>query len=97
MAEVKTYKCASCGYECKHYSGRGFFGQKISSVVCMSCKTVQQITVGGIISDVAPSFSSEYGRLCPNCMSQNLTIWDEKTCPKCGGTMFASSKSEFWT
>lgn len=97
MAEVKTYKCASCGYECKHYSGRGFFGQKISSVVCMSCKTVQQITVGGIIADVAPSFSSEYGRLCPNCMSQNLTIWDEKTCPRCGGTMFASSESEFWT
>ena len=97
MAEVKTYKCASCGYECKHYSGRGFFGQKISSVVCMSCKTVQQITVGGIIADVAPSFSSEYGRLCPNCMSQNLTIWDEKTCPKCGGTMFASNESEFWT
>lgn len=34
MAEVKTYKCASCGYECKHYSGRGFFSKFAEDFVC---------------------------------------------------------------
>ena len=40
-----------------------------------------------MIADVAPSFSSEYGRLCPQCMSDDIKIWDEKTCPKCGCKM----------
>ena len=97
MATRSTYKCSNCGYECDSYEGRGFFGQKISQVVCMDCHTVQSLTVGGIIADVVPSFSTEYGRLCPACMSQDLRIWDGHTCPKCGGRMTNQGDEEFWT
>ena len=64
----------------------------------MNCHTVQPLTVGGMIADVAPSFSSEYGRLCPECMSDDIRIWDEHTCPKCGGTFelsFGHGKCDF--
>ena len=97
MATKAKCRCPACSYECEQYSGRGFFGQKISMVVCLSCKTVQPLTVGGVIADVVHSFSSEYGRLCPSCMSDDIRIWDGKTCPKCGGTMFVAGESEFWT
>ena len=97
MATKTKYICTQCHYECQHYAGRGFFGQKISMVVCLSCKTVQPLTVGGIIADIAPSFSTEYGRLCPACMSRDLRLWDEHTCPKCGGRMEADGAAEFWT
>lgn len=97
MAIKSKYKCGKCGYHCDNYEGRGFFGQKISMVVCQKCRAVQPLTVGGVIADVAPSFSSEYGRLCPQCMSDDLTIWDGHTCPKCGGQMQIDGKSEFWT
>lgn len=66
-------------------------------VVCQSCHTVQPLTVGGLIAEVAPCFSSEYGRLCPQCMSQDLRLWDGKTCPKCGAEMQKDEKTEFWT
>ena len=97
MATKSTYKCSKCGYTCECYKGRGFFGQKISMVVCMRCHKVQPLTVGGMIADVAPSFSSEYGRLCPECMSDDIHIWDEHTCPKCGGVMRDEGNEEFWT
>ena len=97
MAAKSTYRCRKCGYECDNYSGRGFFGQKISMVVCLDCQTVQPLTVGGIIAEVAPSFSSEFGRLCPKCMGGELRIWDGCTCPKCGDKMEQQGKEEFWT
>ena len=97
MASKTKYKCISCGYECDNYDGRGFFGQKISMVVCLHCHTVQPLTVGGMIAEVAPSFSTEYGRLCPQCMSDDLRIWDGHTCPKCNGKMQQEGKEEFWT
>lgn len=98
MAMKSTYKCSHCGYTCDRYSGRGFFGQKISMVVCLDCNTVQPLTVGGLIAEVVPSFGSEFGRLCPKCMSQNLRLWDEHTCPKCGHEMQKEDdKDEFWT
>ena len=61
------------------------------------CHTVQNIVVGGIIGEVAPSFSSEAGRLCPKCSSMNIRRWNRHTCPKCGGEMVADGKDEFWT
>ena len=97
VAGKSTYRCTQCGYSCDHYKGRGFFGQKISMVVCMHCHTIQPLTVGGMIADVAPSFSSEYGRLCPQCMSDDIKLWDENTCPKCGGRMLDEGDEEFWT
>lgn len=97
MAIKKLFSCSECGYECHSYSGRGFFGQTISMVVCMHCRTVQPLTVGGIIADVAPSFATEYGRLCPQCMSQDLRLWDGRTCPKCGAVMAPAGPDEFWT
>ena len=50
-----------------------------------------------IISDVAPSFRSEVGRLCLRCGSDVIRIWDKKTCPVCGGKMEFTGKQEFWT
>ena len=97
MAWKQTYRCSSCAYECEVYEGSGFFGQRISQVVCRDCRSVQNLTVGGVIADLAPSFSSEYGRLCPYCMSQDLRVWDGHTCPKCSGTMAAMGEKEFWT
>ena len=109
MASKTRYKCVSCGYYCDNYDGRGFFGQIAlprltgeseggdSMVVCLHCHTVQPLTVGGMIAEVAPSFSTEYGRLCPQCMSDDLRIWDGHTCPKCGGKMPQEGKAEFWT
>lgn len=97
MATKSSHLCSKCGYECHSYSGRGFFGQKISMVVCLGCNTVQPLTVGGMIAEIAPSFSSEYGRLCPECMSKDLRLWDGHTCPKCGNEMAKKGTDEFWT
>ncbi len=98
MAQKVWYQCPGCGYKCEAYEGKGFFGQRISQVVCMDCRTVQNLTVGGVIADVVPSFQTEYGRLCPQCMSQDLRLWDGHTCPKCSGNMVKNDDyHEFWT
>lgn len=96
MADKQKYICQKCGYEAEVYSGHGFFNQHISQVVCSNCHTVQNLTVGGVIAELVPSFGSEFGRLCPNCMSDDLKIWDGFSCPKCGGRMKADGKAEFW-
>ena len=70
---------------------------------CMrDCKTIQNIVVGGIIADVAPSYRSEVGRLCLQCGSDRIRLWDMKTCPKCAdakrqGEMEDTGEKEFWT
>ena len=97
MSWKKTYRCTACGYEADDYEGRGLFRQEITSVSCPQCKTIQHLVVGGIISDVAPSFCSEVGRLCLRCGSDAIRIWDKKTCPVCGGKMEFTGKQEFWT
>ena len=55
------------------------------------------IVVGGIIADVAPSYRSEVGRLCLQCGSDKIRIWDKRTCPKCQGRMEKTGEKEFWT
>ena len=47
--------------------------------------------------DVAPSYRSEVGRLCLNCGSDRIRIWDKHTCPKCEGEMEETGEKEFWT
>ena len=79
------------------YEGRGLFRQQITPMTCPDCKTIQNIVVGGIIADVAPSYRSEVGRLCLQCGSDNIRIWDMKTCPKCQGEMEDTGEREFWT
>jgi len=96
MAWKIKYRC-SCGYEADVYEGTGLFRQHITAVTCPDCKTVGNIVVGGIIGDVAPSFSSEVGRLCPNCSSDRVSVWDKSTCPKCGKKMTRTEEKEFWT
>lgn len=97
MAWKKKYRCNKCNYETEAYEGRGLFRQKISAIMCADCHSIQNIVVGGIIGDVAPSFQSEAGRLCPQCSSADIVIWDMHTCPKCGGTMSGTGDKEFWT
>ena len=97
MAWKKKLRCEGCGYEASIYEGRGLFRQEITAVTCPDCKTIQHLVVGGVIADVAPSFRSEVGRLCLNCGSDNIRIWDKKTCPKCGGEMVMLDDCEFWT
>ena len=97
MAWKRTYRCLTCGYEAVSYEGRGLFRQQITSILCPDCKSVQNIVVGGIIADVAPSYRSEVGRLCLQCGSANIHIWNKETCPKCGGKMIDTGKKEFWT
>ncbi len=97
MAWKLKYKCQHCGYETEIYEGRGLFRQQITPITCPDCHTVQNIVVGGIIADVAPSFRSEVGRLCPNCGSDQIKIWNLRTCPKCGATMLPTGDKEFWT
>lgn len=87
MLWKKKYKCACCGYEAYVYAGTGFFNQRVTMVSCPDCRTVQPVVVGGVIGDVAPSFNSETGRLCLNCGSAGIKIWDMRTCPQCGGDM----------
>lgn len=97
MAWKHTYRCNNCGYEAEIYEGRGHFRQKISAIYCPECNNIQNIVVGGIIADVAPSFSSEVGRLCPKCGYENIRLWDMHTCPKCKGEMQKTDEREFWT
>lgn len=97
MSREIRYKCAGCGYEADVYEGKGFFNQHITMTTCPDCHTIQPMVVGGIIGDVAPSFNSEVGRLCLNCGSADIRIWDKKTCPKCGGVMSPVGETEFWT
>ena len=97
MSLKKTVKCRKCGYEADVYEGKGFFGQHITTVMCPDCHSLQNIVVGGMIGRMARSFSSEVGRLCPMCGSENIGIWDNHTCPKCGGEMVFTDDEEFWT
>ncbi len=97
MSWKKKYRCSACGYTSEVYEGRGLFRQQITAVSCPDCHTIQQLVVGGIIGDVAPSFNSEVGRLCLHCGSDRIRIWDKKTCPKCGGRMEPTGEKEFWT
>jgi Zn finger protein HypA/HybF involved in hydrogenase expression len=97
MAWKKRYKCKDCGYETHVYEGHGLFGQQITPVSCPDCHTIQNLVVGGVIGDVAPSFSSEVGRLCLNCGSDKIVKWDLHSCPKCGGNMAYTGEKEFWT
>lgn len=97
MAWKRKYHCTTCGYDADTYEGRGLFRQQITAVACPNCRTIQNIVVGGIIADVAPSFRSEVGRLCPQCGSDNIRIWDGHTCPVCQGTMEDTGEKTFWT
>jgi Zn finger protein HypA/HybF involved in hydrogenase expression len=97
MSWKLKYRCKVCGYEAEVYEGRGLFRQQITPMSCPDCKTIQNIVVGGIIADVAPSYRSEVGRLCLQCGSDNIRIWDKKTCPKCQGEMEDTGEKEFWT
>ena len=97
MAIKKVYKCSSCGYEAEIYEGRGLFGQHIVAVSCPDCHTIQNLVVGGVIGDVAPSYNSETGRLCLLCGSARIKRWNMHTCPKCGGQMTDTGNDDFWT
>lgn len=97
MATKRTYKCDECGYCADIYEGTGFFGQHITPIVCRNCRTVQNLTVGGAIARVAPSFSSEVDRICVACGSGDVHLWDYRTCPKCNGKMMPTEEEEFWT
>ena len=97
MSWKRKYRCKSCGYEAEVYEGRGLFRQQITAVSCNYCHTIQNLVVGVIIADVAPSFRSEVGRLCLQCGSDDIRIWDMKTCPKCQGEMEDTGEKEFWT
>ena len=82
MSWKRKLRCKTCGYEAEVYEGRGLFRQQITAISCAHCHTIQNLVVGGIIADVAPSFRSEVGRLCLQCGSDDIRIWDMKTCPK---------------
>lgn len=97
MAWKIKYRCPDCGYEAETYEGKGLFGQHITAVTCPDCHTIQNIVVGGVIGDVAPSFRSEVGRLCLHCGSDRISVWNFRTCPQCGGTMSKDEEREFWT
>ena len=79
------------------YEGRGLFRQQITAMTCPDCKTIQNIVVGGIIADVAPSYRSEVGRLCLQCGSDHIRIWDMKTCHKYQGNMEETGVKEVRT
>lgn len=64
MAWKLKYRCCQCGYEAEVYEGRGLFRQEIRAMSCPDCKSIQNIVVGGIIADVAPSYRSEVGAGC---------------------------------
>ncbi|MBQ9224178.1 MAG: hypothetical protein IJ166_10735 [Prevotella sp.] len=97
MAWKKHYRCMDCGYEAEIYEGKGLFGQHITPVSCPDCHTIQNLVVGGVIGDVAPSFRTEMGRLCLHCGSDRIVVWNKKTCPKCSGNMRDTEEDEFWT
>ena len=97
MAWKRKYRCLECGYEAETYEGTGLFGQHITPVSCPDCHTIQNLVVGGVIGDVAPSFRSEVGRLCLSCGSDRIRIWDGHTCPQCGGAMADTEEMDFWT
>lgn len=97
MAWKRKYRCKGCGYEAEIYEGRGLFRQQITAMSCPDCKTIQNIVVGGIIADVAPSYRSEVGRLCLQCGNDHIQIWDMHTCPKCQAEMEDTGEKEFWT
>ncbi len=97
MSQVRKYRCEKCGYMVDVYEGRGFMGQHIVNMTCPDCHSVVPLVVGGVIGDVAHSFSSLVGRLCLRCGSDRIKEWDMHTCPKCGGTMKPTGEQNFWT
>ena len=97
MAWKRTYICEQCGYKAEVYEGKGLFGQHITPMTCPECHTIQNIVVGGVIGDVAPSYSTETGRLCLRCGSDKIKVWNLYTCPRCAGEMRVTDEKEFWT
>ena len=97
MSTKQRYRCPQCNSVAEKYEGVGFFKQHIEAIVCGDCKAVRNITVGGIISQIAPSFDSLVGRLCPECCSDKIRMWDGATCPQCGTRMRKDGSEEFWT
>ncbi len=69
MSWKLKYRCKACGYEAEVYEGRGLFRQQITPMSCPDCHTIQNIVVGGIIADVAPSYRSEV-KTCPRCQGE---------------------------
>ena len=96
MARRIRFVCPQCGAEAYSYEGSGFFKQRIEEAVCSECRAVRNITVGGIISQIAPSFDSLVGRLCPQCGSADIRQWDCRTCPRCRAVMTKDGE-DFWT
>ncbi len=97
MAWKRIYICEQCGYKAEVYEGKGLFGQHITPMTCPECHAIQNIVVGGVIGDVAPSYSTETGRLCLRCGSDKIRVWNLHTCPKCRSEMRAADGKEFWT
>ena len=97
MAWKLKYRCSQCGYEAEVYEGRGLFRQEIHAVSCPDCQSIQNIVVGGISADVAPSDRSEVGRLCLPCGSEHMRVWNRHTCPKSQGEMHQNGEKECWT
>ena len=97
MAWKLKYRCKQCGYEADVYEGRGLFRQEIAAMTWPDCQTVQNIVVGGSIAEVAHPYRREVGRLCLNCGSDRIRLWDKHTCPKCQGKMVDIGEKEFWT
>ena len=67
---------------------------------CRACGYEAEVYEGrGLFrqEDVAPSYRSEVGRLCLNCGSDRIRIWDKRTCPKCQERMELTGDKEFWT
>ena len=97
MAWKITYKCGNCGYTADIYEGKGFMGQEIISMSCPDCHTIQPLVKGGAIGQAAPSFNSLIDRLCLNCGSQQITLRDGHTCPRCGQEMKPTGEKKYWT
>lgn len=97
MSWKRQYRCARCGYEAGIYEGKGFMGQKIVTVACLDCHTLQPLVLGGVVGQSAPLFNTMVDRLCLNCGSSHIREWDGETCPRCGGTMKPTGEREFWT
>ena len=81
MAWKLKYRCSQCGYEAEVYEGRGLFRQEIRAVSCPDCKSIQNIVVGGIIADVAPSYSKSL--TCLAGQGFFLYIWNGCYAMKC--------------
>ena len=99
MGSLYKFTCSECNYNAEVSGGRdrGMLGFS-ETVMCLDCKNLSDVGTSKVVDCTADGreiFQSLTGK-CRHCGSTNITPWDGKTCPQCGGKMVKGECTVMW-